>query len=234
MAKSEVVAGAQVTVSDETLEATPQRVLSFLRAVGTVPAIRAQLAAVGYDGGEHQRGWSLLHTVAGYDPGPAAPENDDDVIAAVNSLDAVDEWLDRLITATLKHRAPEVLARLTDGISPGRGGESVLYVRMVLTRLDALAKSPEKSVLTLLAKRGITPAKRAELAALVKTAERFGEAAPVAAVNEKHVANLRALRAWYEEWSELARAQVSRKDYLQRLGLARRKRTAPTKPAPTP
>lgn len=232
MAKSDVSMGEQVTVSDETLDATPQRVLTYLRAVGTVPAIRAQLTAVGYDAEEHQRGWSLLHRVAGYEPAPTAPTNDDEVIAAVNSLDAADEWLDRLLNATLKHRAPRVLAQLTQGIAPGRGGESVLYVRTVLTRLDGLAKGADKTVLTLLAKRGITPAKRAELASLVKTAERFGDAAPAAAVSETHTANLRALRAWYEEWSELARAQVSRKDYLQRLGLARRKRTAPAKSEP--
>jgi len=49
---------------------------------------------------------------------------------------------------------------------------------------------------------------------------------------EEHVA---ALRAWYEEWSEIARATVTRRDYLIRLGLAKRKsnneQPAPNAPA---
>jgi hypothetical protein len=32
-----------------------------------------------------------------------------------------------------------------------------------------------------------------------------------------------ALRAWYEEWSEIARVAVTRRDQLIRLGLASRK-----------
>lgn len=32
-----------------------------------------------------------------------------------------------------------------------------------------------------------------------------------------------ALREWFEEWSEIARACVSRRDYLIRMGLASRR-----------
>ena len=34
---------------------------------------------------------------------------------------------------------------------------------------------------------------------------------------------LGALRVWYVDWSEMARSVVKRKDYLIRLGLAKRK-----------
>lgn len=37
---------------------------------------------------------------------------------------------------------------------------------------------------------------------------------------------LLALRAWYLDWSDTARAVISRRDYLIRLGLAQRKKAA--------
>ncbi len=41
--------------------------------------------------------------------------------------------------------------------------------------------------------------------------------------------DLRALRAWYDDWAETARTVMTRRDYLIRLGLAKRKKSA--KPA---
>ena len=51
-------------------------------------------------------------------------------------------------------------------------------------------------------------------------------AAPVADASYQN--GLRALRAWFEEWAALARTELSRKDHLVKLGLARRKRRATT------
>lgn len=41
-----------------------------------------------------------------------------------------------------------------------------------------------------------------------------------------------ALRAWHEDWSEMAKVAVKRRDYLIRMGLAKRK-SGKNKPAPT-
>jgi hypothetical protein len=44
--------------------------------------------------------------------------------------------------------------------------------------------------------------------------------------------NLMALRAWYEEWSSIARVVIKRRDYLIRMGLAKRRVLAVEPPAP--
>jgi len=116
------------------------------------------------------------------------------------------------------------------GIAPGRGAESVIFVKTLLTRLDAAEKRGDTGALAVLARRGVTPEERRRLASLVTRAERYLTPVAEPTGDGGYAAGLRSLRAWYEEWSELARSEVSRKDYLLRLGLARRKR--PTKAAP--
>jgi hypothetical protein len=109
----------------------------------------------------------------------------------------------------------------------------------MLDRLDALEKGPERkstrkadhAALATLAQRGITSDERARLRGLIETASHVmdppddgEESAANAARNEA----LRKLRAWYDEWSETARAVIKRRDQLIRLGLAKRiKRKAP-------
>ena len=216
-----------VSVAEETLEATPARVLTFLRAVGTSDPIRFALSGVGYDDAEHARGWSLLHSAAGFTPpATAAPSPDGEVVAAIAALDASDERLHRIVDASLRHHYPALRDQLIADLKPGRGGESVLYVGTLLARLAKLSGPDGKAALERLARRSLTPTYRADLAALVKTAERFTTPTAAPATDSSQHDALRALRAWFEEWSELARGEVSRKDYLLRLGLARRKRSA--------
>ena len=49
---------------------------------------------------------------------------------------------------------------------------------------------------------------------------------------EAHAAALLKLHAWYREWSETARSVITRRDYLIRLGLAKRKGRRGEGPAP--
>lgn len=229
-----------VDVADATLELTPGRMLKFLRAAGTHPAIRVALAAVGYDDGEHRRGWELLHNASGYQQKDQyGSVVDPNVSGAINTLDAQDEGLHVRVDASLRHRHPAVRALLLDGIRPGQGAAAVLFVRELLKRLSGLettkgaTASEAKAALAVLAARGITPEKRVELAALVKTAESLTAMTPSEtpnALDPRDRAHLLAARAWFEEWSEIARAELKRKDYLILLGLAQRK--SPKKPAP--
>lgn len=119
----------------------------------------------------------------------------------------------------------------------------------VLNRLDELENGQDRkatrkadhAALQKLATRGIPPEERArlhELLAVVKAKPADGELAVDPAADaeaeppEQHAAKL-ALRAWYVEWSEIAKAVIKRRDYLILLGLAKRK--APKKggePAP--
>lgn len=234
-----------VSVSDVTLELTPPRLLKFLRAVGTRPAIYAALSAVGYSGAEHRQGWKLLHAASGFQEPGAAPGTpvDPKVSKAIAELDAQDERIHTRIEASLKHRHPTVLAALHKAIAPGKGPAAVLYFRALLDRLDALSKArgegagEAQAALKLLHDRGITEAWRKETRDRLALAEALPASSPDG-VTEGDADALRAAllqaRAWYEEWSTIAKTEVNRKDYLILLGLAQRKTRANGKEPKTP
>jgi hypothetical protein len=229
-----------VAVTDETLLATRARALSLLAAAGGVEGIRRALAARGYSDESHREGWAALHAASGYHPenaitGAAEP---DAVIEARRALDAWDDVNFPIAEASLKHRHPAAHARVFgDGLAAGHGAESVVRVETFLNRLDELAKA-EPAALRTLAARGITPEERARTRGLLQAATAFRavDAEALAAKDRgraKALAErddaLRVLRAWYEEWSTIARQVIVRKDWLIMMGLASRKR--PAKPA---
>jgi hypothetical protein len=217
-----------------TLEQTPARVLTFLRAAGTSAEIRSLLAARGYSESDHEEGWELLHKVSGHRPvaAPSAPP-DNAIRNAINTLDAWDEDGYRLVRAALTRRFPEQLRFVLEGLSPARGTGAVLSVKNLLDRLDALETSPDRSgsreqdlaALAALAAKGITREERDRLRALVSTAQ--GLIAPGAPASEPVcppvLQDLQELKAWYAEWAETARVAIKRRDHLIRLGLAKRK-----------
>jgi hypothetical protein len=223
-------------VTRETLEATPARVLTFLRAAGTSKAIRALLTAKGYTPADHQEGWSLLHRVSGL--AEATPDLDTDVAVrdAMNELDNWDEDGFRLVRAALtrKHAAPA--AFVLNGLAPATGAAAVLSVKNLLDRLDALEGSPDRqatreadhAALATLERRGLGAAERKRLRGLVQKAQAASPVDPTdatadEAAKQNYLADLAALRAWFLEWADTARVAVKRKDYLIRLGLAKRK-----------
>jgi hypothetical protein len=232
------------TVTRETLEATPGRMLPFLRAIGTSRAIRGLMMSVGYTAADHQKGWTLLHAVSGYSAGAELDDTDATVRDAIAAIDAYDEDFFRILRSALSHH-PEQAAFVLQGLSASVGPKSVLGVKQVLLRLDELEKGEDRkatrkadhAALATLAKRRIDEKERARLAALVADAESSGgdEPAPTAEdatqTDEEHVRALTALRAWYEDWSEMARVAVKRRDYLIRMGLANRKGAKKTKAA---
>lgn len=227
------------TVGRETLEETPTRVIKFLRAAGTSIPIRGALAQRGYSEDDHQEGWALLHGASGYVPASAlVSEIDVGVRDAIRDLDAWDEDGFRVVRATLERRFPDQAKQVLEGLAASTGPTAVLGVKTLLDRLDALEKSKHKddhAAIALLAKRGVDKDERKRLRALVEKAETpatsagdDGAAAAASAARvEQRVAALASLRAWYEEWSEIARAAVKRRDHLILLGLAKRK--APSK-----
>lgn len=236
-------AGPAAEVSRETLEAMPARVVVFLRAVGTNAAVRGALSARGYDEAEHQQGWALLHAASGFVPGAAggAPAADGKVAEAIATLDAWDEGGFRIARAALRRLHPAQATFVMTGLAPATGAAAVLGVKTFLDRLDALASSSgraatrkdDHAALATLAKRGITRDERTRLRTLVEQAQAF---TPVTTSDPKaearqekaYLASLVALRAWYEDWSDTARAVIKRRDHLIRLGLAQRKVRPPS------
>jgi len=231
-----------VNVTRETLEGTPVRVLTFLKAVGTSASIRASIAARGYRREDHMEGWKLLHAVSGYQD-PEAPDDDTSVRDAIQQLDEWDEGGFQIVAATLKHRFPEQASFLLKGLKPATGAAAVLGVKQLLDRLDALetgegrsaTRETAQAALAILAQRGIDSTQRQRLRDLIKVAESAPEislpdAQSAAKADAAHVKRLMALRAWFEEWSSITRVAIKRRDYLIRLGLARRH---PKSPEPT-
>lgn len=247
----------QITVTKETLDQTPSRLLAFLSGVGMSDPIKLLLYARGYTEEEHHRGWALLHAASGFVDNAKAPPATGGVMStsvrdAIDTLDMWDEDGFGLLRSTLTHRFPEQASFVLTGLGPSKGAAAVVGVKQVLDRLDALESSPDRkatrkadhAALATLAARGIDRAERERLRALITVAEGAAEdpegAARMSAQRTREEQHMKALvqaRAFYEEWSGVARVVVKRRDQLMRLGLAKRrvkKSDKPATPAPTP
>src|SRR5262249_37706364 len=151
-------------ITQETLDATPGRVLLFLRGVGTSPIIRGALAAAGYKPADHDEGWQLLHKTSGYSTQPE-PE-DDSASRAAAQVDAWDEPTFRRTNLALARRFPDQRDFVFENkLEPATGAASLVSVSTFLDRLDALengldrkaTRKKDHAALALLAERGITP-----------------------------------------------------------------------------
>jgi hypothetical protein len=195
------------------------------------PAIRSAMTSIGYSDAHHAKGWALLHAASGYAPTETTIATDAATRDAISTLDNEDEDLFRVVRATLIHNFPTQATTVLQGIGPTTGGKCVPNVKKLVERIRALASSStdaDKAAAKELASRKVNEAALSRLEGLIASAEKAPEVAPVdtsaaSAAEEKHLANLRAMRAWYEEWSEMARAGVKRRDHLIQLGLAKRK-----------
>lgn len=218
----------RLTLSRETLEATPARALKLLRGVGSSLVIRAILLQVGFTKADLEEGWQLLREACYLDDELAETASLDAASEALRTLDAWDERGIVLVQATLSHRYPSQLALLLHGVTPKDGAEAVLGVALLLDRLDSLERDPgredtrddDHAALALLAKRGLDPAERARLRAAVNTV-RSVSGKPGSTLTEKgdDLARLTRLRAWYDEWSQIARVTLTRAEHLERMGL---------------
>lgn len=224
-----------VNVSRETLEGTPVRALTFLKAIGTSAAIHGAMVARGYSREHHLQGWALLHSVSGYQDS-ALPVEDRSVSDAIKQLDDWDEDGFQVIAASLRYRYPEQAAFLLTGLAPSTGAAAVLGVKQLLDRLDALESSPDRAsskqkdqaALAVLSQRGIGKADRERLRQWIDLAEgapdvSLPDAEAIARSEAKYLKGLLALRAWFEEWAGIARVAIKRRDHLIRLGLAKRR-----------
>jgi hypothetical protein len=237
---------ASVSVTRETLEETPDRALKLLRGIGTSRVIRAMLMDVGYTTQLHVRAWRNLRFACGNGDDDTPLELEDPKVrAAVTFVDTRDEWFFRILAAVWKHSFPEQLAFVLKGnLGPSTGMQSVLNMGIALDRLDVLEKGPERkatrkedtAALALLAERKIDGPFRTMMRNHVNVAQdvtpvTMGEVTPSTDPDIARLEALVELRKFYEEWSEIAKVTIKRRDHLIRMGLASRR--APAKPEPT-
>jgi hypothetical protein len=223
------------TVSRTTLEEAARRAPQFLRTAGTNARIRALLDAAGYGKKNHAEGCRLYFKVVGYAPPMETPiEN-----GSKAAFSEVAAWQSKGFArarAALRHKHPEVDEFVFHGLTAGQGADAAGTMATFLDRCDALENAPERkatrksdrAALSTLAGRGITAAVRKHLRARLELAT---VAADAGSVIEEPAANaaqrrqdLHALYLWLQDWSETARAVISRRSDLIRLGIAKPRR----------
>ncbi len=230
-------------VTSDVLEATPARVAQFLRAVATRAEIRSVLFASGYTEEEQEHAWQLLMATTEQTQPRAKQESDLKARAALEYLARWDGSMFRRIHAALGRLHPEQDAFVLAQIDKEGAKGAEVAIETVLNRLDALQSSPARAAtreadlaaLRTLTARGMDAAffqnlrESVALARVAKTPQPLPER-PEA---DKRDAALRELHAWYKDWSETARAVISRRDHRNFLGLSKRRR-AQRKAEPRP
>lgn len=241
MSKTDIENTPAADRSQRILDETPARALTFVRGV-TFKPVRAIMQRAGYTAKDHNEGWKLIKTACGYvEDGPtgtAIEDLPDEVAEAVKELDAWDESGFRRARAALTRLHPEQCKLVfRNNLQASTGMGSVMGVMAFLDRLDALESAPDRkatrkedhAALATLEKRGIGKDVRLHLRGLVKTVQSSPDIAFDTAPTEQEKSEeekqnaLIALRAWFEDWSDTARSVISRRDYLIRLGLAKRR-----------
>ena len=228
---------AQAGVTEETLGDTVDRAVNLVRAAGTSRVIRANLMEHGYTTAIHNTFWRLIRQACGTaEDGTIIELEDPEVRASVEFVDSRDEKFFRILKATLKHNYPEQAAYVLRGdLGPSTGMDAVLSMEIALDRLDDLQNGAERKAtrkqdheaLALLATRKIDANLLQDLRKHVKIAKTarpvtMADVTPGPDPNVERVKALISLRALYQEWSEIAKAVIKRRDLLIRMGLATR------------
>ncbi len=219
-------AGSSSAPSEWALRQLPARVITFLRVVATHTPIRAALVEGGYRESDHAEGFRLLMQACKFDAVGQDPTEDDEARKAEKALHSWAQTHLARLEVAVKRLHPKSV-ELFKGLQSGEPAASVLAVTTLLARLD---QEPSAAVLSTLATRGLSKQKRATLQTWVDQARAVrAPTTPVAldqndAQREGANESLLELSSWYEDWSVTARAFISRKDWLIRLGLLRRRR----------
>lgn len=215
--------------TNRVLEQTPSRVLVFIRAVGINADIRRTLADAGYSEDVHAQGWDLLQKTSGVSLGSSGGNPVSDAIHSLSDWNAAGF---HRIHAALAHLHPGQESFVFKDLAPASGIAAVLSVATLLDRLDALdgvgpeaaerkaTADADKKATATLASRGIDDKERKRLRDLVKTAQ----SAPMPTTPSPSASDgpLLALQAWFEDWSETAKAVITKRGDLIKLGLAKR------------
>lgn len=224
--------------SDTVLDEVPARALKFFGGVSSNHPIRATLNQRGYSEAIHEQAWSLVLKSAGFRKSVTAGPQKPEASAAIAEIDAWDEPNFRVARAALV-QMPEQLQFVFQDLEPQTGIAALASVTTFLDRLDELDNGKERkatrkadhAALDKLAERRIGPAERKRLRHLISIATASPDAADLipsadpkdtARKAEQRQAKI-ALWALYTEWSEIAKADIKRRDHLIQLGIAKRK-----------
>ncbi len=225
----------------------------FFNAVARNPVVRGTLLGRGLTDEELDNGWQLYSTLHGFGrQAQALPATRQTAAAqAINAIDAWDAPAYGAAHAVLDVRYPAVSAFLFENLEATTGIAAVAGVHRFLDRIDALCdgKAPNvdpqqgKAAVDLLATRKIVDAtKAAELRQQIETARLGARPDEVIVPTEMDPHRHEVAKAyinWLNEWREIARVAISRRDYRIALGLAQRRQAnddsdPPDQPAAAP
>jgi hypothetical protein len=222
----------------------------FFKTVARNPVVRGTLLARGLTDDELVRGWQLYSDLHGFgaqaQARPATKETG--AAQAINAIDAWDAPAYSATHAVLDTRYPKVAAFVFENLEAETGVAAVAGVQRFLDRIDLLrdGKAPKieseqgRAAVELLATRRIVDTtKEAELRQLIETARlgaRPDEVIVPPEMDPRRRDVAEAYIQWLNEWREVARVAVARRDYRISLGLAQRRQSAeePEEPAPAP
>jgi len=209
----------------------------FFKTVARNPVVRGALLARGLTDEELATGWKLYADVHGFGARSEARAAIRETAAAqaINEIDAWDAPAFAAAHAVLDARYPEAAAFLFENLEADVGIAAIAGVERFLDRIDALRDGKAQAIkadtgpaaAALLATRRIVDDKRAsELRALIATARlgaRPEEVVPAPEQDPRRREVEESFIAWLNEWREVARVAVGRRDYRISLGLAQRR-----------
>jgi hypothetical protein len=203
--------------SDTTLAELPARVLVFLSAIATRPAIRGAMGEAGFRAADHAEGCRLLLAVAELTPTAVMRPRRSEAISAMAELHAFATSNFRRFRAALERLHPES-SYLFPELDSRYPGESLLAVAKLLQRIPAC----DAKVLGTLGQRGLDGAELQRLSRLVTEAQRLDTGADAQPDAEERTEELTALYHWHKDWIESAKSVIRRKDWRLSLGIGGR------------
>ena len=221
------------------------RTILFLRTVSSDAAVRAVLAGTGFTHADVEEGWRLLRAACaaddatGYDPVEESPS----VASEAALVDFARTMMPRA-RAALRRLHPPQCAFLFDDL-PAGAKQAALGAALFLDRCAELEKSPKRkktrkedhAALAVLAQRGLTREVMNDARGHVATLTHASPGTIVERAPDREA--LDRLHAWLRDWSDCARTVITRRDWLSRLGIGRRRpkraraKRATTNPAPS-
>jgi hypothetical protein len=236
----------KTTIHRSTAEQSFDKALQFLRTIGTDPTIRTAMQETGFDDADLKQGWALVLKASSAPP--PATKFTPDAGPVADATKSIEAWRSTMFLrghAALRRLHPEQDAFVFGDVASGTGSAAVVAVSVFLDRLDALESSSERkgsrkadhAAMATLERRGVTKDARKQARHLVHIVETTTAPTVVPVVAPPTDARMEALTdlyAWIQDWSDCARAVITRRDQLIRLGIGKRHARVAATPVPPP
>ncbi len=194
---------------------------------------------IGYTAAEHKLGWSTALDLLGYKPGLELP--DVGPLSQSNAIAELDQWDGPNFTrsrAALERLHPRQARYIFEGLQATTGAAAVGSVKTYKDRVIALregtdpdrddSREADREAVKTLEQRNIFNSEiGAHLSELIAEATKLAPSTEVqedTTRDEAYQRKAHEFHAWLTDWRETARAVVTRRDYLIKLGLSRRRR----------